>query len=441
MSKAAENSYLIEDWTDYDKSSLYDLSTKYYSERACDSFLNQADTIVLPNVVTSAYVHAHILAKFLAANLSRIPADKKLRVLEFGSGSGLFARHFLLAAAELNYLDRLEFLVSDISDLFLIQMKERGVFEGFTEGKHYQLVNLNLLDLDSAKTVAGEHIDLNDLDLVVSNYVLNALPMIPVRLAAEGSFEKLQIKITGPELPKEVDLVSNLNFFSSLKIEERWVDYDIESVSDIEKKYFELFKKHLNTLAPAMAGRFSYKALEAMDKIHSKLSEFGMFYLADIPSWGPNAFKFYSFYTNALANLISENLVIDFASSLGMEILKQKDQNLFRILFYKSENTFEPLKTSFNKDLVFSNKVNLFKKITDLLKNIDDVALLDVYKTLLDKLLVLDNKSVTSLVFQGDYYYLAGDSKTALDFYKKAQAIDFCNHHPDLDRKIKMIFI
>jgi tetratricopeptide (TPR) repeat protein len=265
--------------------------------------------------------------------------------------------------------------------------------------------------------------------------------MIPVRLAAEGSFEKLQVKITGPELPKEVDLVSNLNFFSSLKIEERWVDYDIESVSDIEKKYFEIFKKHLNTLAPAMAGRFSYKALEAMDKIHSKLSEFGMFYLADIPSWGPNAFKFYSFYTNALANLISENLVIDFASSLGMKILKQKDQNLFRILFYKSENAFEPLKTSFNKDLVFSNKVNLFKKITDLLKNIDDVALLDVYKTLLDKLLVLDNKSVTSLVFQGDYYYLAGDSKTALDFYKKAQAIDFCNHHPDLDSKIKMIFI
>jgi hypothetical protein len=145
-----------------------------------------------------------------------------------------------------------------------------------------------------------------------------------------------------------------------------------------------------------------------------------MFYLADIPSWGPNAFKFYSFYTNALANLISENLVIDFASSLGMEILKQKDQNLFRILFYKSENAFEPLKTSFNKDLVFSNKVNLFKKITDLLKNIDDAALLDVHKTLLDKLLALDNKSVTSLVFQGDYYYLAGDSKTALDFYKKA---------------------
>jgi hypothetical protein len=48
---------------------------------------------------------------------------------------------------------------------------------------------------------------------------------------------------------------------------------------------------------------------------------------------------------------------------------------------------------------------------------------------------------VTSLVFQGDYYYLAGDSKTALDFYKKAQTIDFCNHHPDLDSKIKMIFI
>jgi SAM-dependent MidA family methyltransferase len=125
MSKVAENTYLIEDWTDYDKSSLYNLSTKYYSERACDSFLNQADSIVLPNIVTSAYVHAHILAKFLAANLNRIPATKKLRVLEFGSGSGLFARHFLLAAAELNYLDRLEFLVSDISDLFLIQMKER----------------------------------------------------------------------------------------------------------------------------------------------------------------------------------------------------------------------------------------------------------------------------------------------------------------------------
>lgn len=432
---------VIQDWIDYDKCSLYDLSHKYYATRACDSFVNNENTVVLPNLITSNYVHAYTLANLLKANLELIPENKKLKVLEFGSGSGLFARNFLLAAEELGYLDRLTFIVTDISELFLEQMHSRAVFQGFTLAKHYELVKLDLLDLDSATTLNGEKFILEDLDLVVSNYVLNAVPMIPLRYSdAEPSvYERLQLKISSSLNPESVDLARELDFFSTLKIEERWVKYSLEEASDTEKKYFPLFKAHLDKLPAAQAGRFSYKALEIIEELNSRLSEYGMFYLVDISSLGPNALKYYSFYTNALANLLSEGLLTDLAKSLNMQVLRQQDINVFRVLFYKNTGVFPPLNKIFNQDFVFKNKIALFKKISDLLKTVNDPDLLDVYKLLLDKFLKLDDKSVSALNFQGDYYYLLGDSKRALDFYLKAKEIDFCKHHPDLDSKIAAI--
>jgi len=311
-------------------------------------------------------------------------------------------------------------------------------------------VNLNLLNLDLARTLDGESVSLEGLDLVVCNYVLNALPMLPVRKSEddenagievqqqfpESGFEKMQVRISGTKQLESTNLVSDLDYCSSLVIEERWVNYEINSASSTEQKYFNLFIKHLNSLSAGMAGRFSYKLLELVEVLTSKLNQGAMFYLADIPSWGPTAFKFYSFYTNALANLVSESLLINLAEDLGLQVLKQKDKNLFRILFYKASEANLELSNLFNQNFIFTNKVNLFKKITDILKLIDEPALLDVYRALLDKLLALDNKSVTSLMLEGDYYYLMGNSSKALELYKEAKQKDFCNHHPELDRKI-----
>ena len=122
-----------------------------------------------------------------------------------------------------------------------------------------------------------------------------------------------------------------------------------------------------------------------------------------------------------------------------MQILRQQDINVFRVLFHKNPEAFLPVNRIFNQDFVFKNKIALFKKISDLLKNLSDPDLLDVYKLLLDKFLKLDNKSVSALYFQGDYYYLLGDSKKALDFYLKARDLDFCKHHLDLDSKIQAL--
>ena len=140
MEKITKDFYLVEDWVDFDKSSLESISREYFTKKGMDAFVKKGNPHIIPHLVTTSIAHAYNVASIFKNNIQTLPLDRKLRILECGSGSGIFSRHFLIAAQDLGFLDRIELIISDFSEQSLRHIKERKVLEGFTENEHYSLV-------------------------------------------------------------------------------------------------------------------------------------------------------------------------------------------------------------------------------------------------------------------------------------------------------------
>jgi SAM-dependent methyltransferase len=230
---------VLQDWTDYDKSVVNSISSEYYAKKGVDAFDSQAtNSNSIPNTVSNSYPHALSIVRMLKANLDELDSSSKIRVLECGAGAGLFARHFLLAAQEEGILQRLEYFLSDIAAHSLRQIQEKGILEEFQDLGVFRLVTLFLPNFDSVFDLEGNQIELDSLDLVIANYVVDSLPMIPLKKKEGGCFDKLQLKISQNQFIQNQNLISDLGFLSRLNITERWVNYDLAQASEMEKNIF-----------------------------------------------------------------------------------------------------------------------------------------------------------------------------------------------------------
>ena len=277
--KSQAGNSLIQDWTDFNSSMLHSISSEYFAKKGIDAFDNSRASESIPNSVTNSYPHALSLARILKANIADKPLNTKVKVLECGSGSGMFARHFLIAAQELGFLDRLEFYLSDIAVLSLLQIKEKGILKEFSEGVNFHFITLSLPDFGSARDLSGELINLEKLDLVIANYVIDALPMLPLKKKQNGKFDKLQLRLSDEQSLEEVNLVYDTNFLSRLEIKERWVEYDLQSASDLERKYFNIFESSSGSYPIGSELRYSYFALAVIESLKTKLDSRGLFYV------------------------------------------------------------------------------------------------------------------------------------------------------------------
>ena len=435
MEKITKDFYLVEDWVDFDKSKLDSITREYYTKKGMDAFVKKGNPHIIPHIVTTSVAHAYNVASIFKNNIQTLPLDRKLRILECGSGSGIFSRHFLIAAQDLGFLDRVELIVSDFSEQSLRHIKERKVLEGFTENEHYSFSVLNLLDLSTAVNLDGDSVNLRDIDLAVLNYVIDALPMIPLVKNSDGLFSKLQIRILSISDSEEKDIINNTSYLASLMIEQRWEPYDVHSESDLEQEFFNVFSGLTANHSEGQQSRYSYGSLAALKSLNSILSDNGMIYIADIPSPLITHKKaaHYSFYSNAKANYINEDLMISYMQSLGYSSLQKKEANLARIILCKNDSA------TTNKQLreFFLNNHYLerFLEIFTMFQVVKDSSLSDVAKILLDKLLEIDNQSSLALTFQGSYHFLNKNYEKALEFYKQAREIDFSAAW-DLDYKI-----
>ncbi|MFM7458103.1 MAG: hypothetical protein ACKO3R_05530 [bacterium] len=118
MEKITKDFYLVEDWVDFDKSKLDSITREYYTKKGMDAFVKKGNPRIIPHVVTTSVAHAYNVASIFKNNIQTLPLDRKLRILECGSGSGIFSRHFLIAAQDLGFLDRIELIVSDFSEQY-----------------------------------------------------------------------------------------------------------------------------------------------------------------------------------------------------------------------------------------------------------------------------------------------------------------------------------
>ena len=435
MEKITKDFYLVEDWVDFDKSSLESISREYFTKKGMDAFVKKGNPHIIPHLVTTSIAHAYNVASIFKNNIQTLPLDRKLRILECGSGSGIFSRHFLIAAQDLGFLDRVELIVSDFSEQSLRHIKERKVLEGFTENEHYSFLVLNLLDASTAVNLDGDSVNLKEIDLAVLNYVMDALPMIPLAKNSDGLFSKQQIRILSKSDSEENDIINNTSYFSSLMIEQRWEPYDVHSASDLEQEFFNIFSDLTVDHSEDWQSRYSYGSLSALKLLNSILSDNGMIYIADIPSplLNKKQNQHYMLFGNSKANYINEDLMISYLQSLGYSSLQKKEAGLARIILCKNDSATTNKKL---REFFLNNHyLERFIEIFTMFQVIKDSSLSDVAKILLDKLLEIDNQSSLALTFQGSYHFLNKNYEKALEFYKQAREIDFSAAW-DLDYKI-----
>lgn len=425
--KPQTSNKLIQDWTDFNSSMLHSISSEYYAKKGIDAFDNSKASESIPNSVTNSYPHALSLARILKANIADKPLNTKIKVLECGSGSGMFARHFLIAAQELGFLDRLEFYLSDIAALSLLQIKEKGVLKEFSEGVNFHFITLSLPDFSSAKDLSGEVINLENLDLVIANYVIDALPMLPLKKKENGKFDKLQLRLSDRESLEEVNLVYDTNFLSRLEIKEKWVEYDLQLASDLERKYFNIFETRSRAYPIGSEFRYSYFALAVIENLKTKLDSQGLFYVIDIPSKSEINNQNYIVYANSIANLLNESLLVDFAHSQGSEVLANKDHLFIRLLITNSPERNPNLEEAFINEFKRNNHMNLYHELIQLINIIKSPQSIDVLKFLVDKFQEIDGKSALSLTSRGFYCEAVQDFEQALALYSQARDIDFFN--------------
>jgi len=418
---------VLQDWTDYDKSVVNSISSEYYAKKGVDAFDSQAtNSNSIPNTVSNSYPHALSIVRMLKANLDELDSSSKIRVLECGAGAGLFARHFLLAAQEEGILQRLEYFLSDIAAHSLRQIQEKGILEEFQDLGVFRLVTLFLPNFDSVFDLEGNQIELDSLDLVIANYVVDSLPMIPLKKKEGGCFDKLQLKISQNQFIQNQNLISDLGFLSRLNITERWVNYDLAQASEMEKKYFHILESSASHHPVGAELRFSYFILDLMDSLKEKLKPKGLFYIYDIPS-KQESNKHYYFFANSVANLLNEELIVEFVRSSNLTILARQDAYQSNLLIINTEQPKPDLVEAFSREFEKTCNINVFNEILKMINVIKSPQSVELLKFLVDKFQEIDGKSALSLTAKGLYYEAIKDYDTALDIYLAVRKIDFLN--------------
>lgn len=416
---------VVQDWTDYDKSLLHSISSEYFMKKGIDAFDNREATAI-PNSVSNSYPHALSLVRILKANLREACKDK-VRVLECGSGAGVFARHFLIAAREEGILERVEYFLSDIASYSLNQILAKGTLDEFKDLDVFRCVTVRLPDLGSALDLDGNKVDLEDLDLVIANYVVDALPMIPLKKRSDGGFDKLQLKmLQNISSQKEIDLVSDLGFLANLNIQERWVIYDLSQAGECEKKYFSFFKSCFENYPVGAELRFSYFTLSLIDSLKSKLKAEGLFYIYDLPSVARSN-RHYCFYANSVVNFLNEELIVKFVEFSQLVSLAKKDHLHVNLLISNSSQMKFSVGEAFKNEFLRSCHINLYNELVRMIEIIKTPQSAEVLKFLVDKFQEIDGKSALSLTVKGLYHEMTQDYHSALETYNAARRIDFLN--------------
>lgn len=123
--------------------------------------------------------------------------DGPINVVEYGAGSGLFARLFLDAIKELcqeqgtDDYDRLTYYATDASPRTVADWVERGLFKD--HGAHAVLAVCNAEQIDRLATIDGGIIALPSLRAAFCNYVLDVLPCALVR-RGDDAIEELCVR-------------------------------------------------------------------------------------------------------------------------------------------------------------------------------------------------------------------------------------------------------
>lgn len=423
----AKSGKLIQDWTPYNESVIWDIANHYYQNKGIAAFSNDNNRSV-PHDINTNFQNALSIAKLVKAAVDAQPMIEKFQVLECGAGSGLFSRQFLFALRELGIDKRVTLLVSDYSISNISDIKNFGILNEFTEGENYELVEYNVLNNDPAKKLDGTELPFKHLISGIFNYVLDALPVTVLRKhfnPKKGDFEELFLKVKN-ENSINYDILGNQDLMSNLAKDKKWVNFEIEKETEAEQKFYDVFKDFHSNAARDTFIPYPYGPIQACENILENLDPGGFIFSGDIP---PRMTHFCQIVGNALAHEVDNEMICTYLQTQGYVPKFQDDDTISRMIVAKKEETLKALDPVFQDVFVDNNMVNRYADLRDALIKFEHKESADVMKYVLEEFEKVAGSSVYVGIFRGNYYGSLGDKEKAAEAYREAAKIDFTNNY------------
>lgn len=410
---------VVQDWADYDESLVSTSAEAYYKENGIEVYSNRSGAAI-PSEISNSYPHALSLVKVLKEFLKSYKGTEAIQILDAGCGSGIFARHFLIAAREEGILNDVQILLADYSRTALEDIEEKKILKEFQENKHYKLLELDLKDLENAKDLKGSKFKLEDLSLIVLNYVYNSLPTLILRpsIDSQTTYEKLQFRLL-EERTGEVFFQDTRNL-GSLLIEDRWLAYEAEK--EAQKKYYELLDPgKVNHMGQII---FNYGALSVTEELSKLLSKDGFIYAADMPHHENFQMNF-QVYGNAVAHFINEPLITKLMHGLNFSSLITQDALALKFFYFKNQETLKNLDPVLKEFFIDTSLTDIYADLRQCALSIISPHSKELQKMILDKLLELDPYSCLSHVARLNYCMKQNDKEKAEELINKIRELDY----------------
>lgn len=411
---------IVQDWMPYKDSLLFRCSDEYFKNAGQEAFSNEGKDKkhVVPNEMTNCIAHARSIANFVKDNLEFYPSDQKIKILEIGSGSGIFAKHFLICARELEILDRVEYLVTEYSLVGLKQIQSNNVLGEFIENENYRFINLDILNPSNAKDLDGNPYILENISVSILNYILCVLTQTLVRNTLEPSLEELFIRFKENSNTKY-----DLDYLENLIPEQEWRTYKKDSQTDLEKKFWDILHEHIKYNQDQEYISYCYKSLEVLDILLSISNENSFIFIAEMPN-RIHAANPYKIYANTIAQPINDGLIANYANSKKVEMIRSIDHHypLVRMLIFKNKNRTEAFIKRFTQEYLEKNDSNLLIELRAMLSQFSSKYSCSIMKILIDRLFEIDKYSYESHLLVARYYFLNNElskARAALDLAER----------------------
>jgi tetratricopeptide (TPR) repeat protein len=179
------SSRMIEDFQPLPRSLEWRVSDAYWRDKGVLPFVQRE----VPYRINNTGRLSDSAAEVLLANCLESNPQGRIRVLEYGAGTGLFARHLLdafralCAQRGLDYYDRFELTVTDGSPATIAYWAERRLFEDHRD-------HVVVRQADATQGVPVGH----PVQAVFCNYLLCVLPAAVIRSGPDGHPEQLCVR-------------------------------------------------------------------------------------------------------------------------------------------------------------------------------------------------------------------------------------------------------
>lgn len=339
----------------YDRSPIWRLHDDYFQTRGLKAWSRGE----VPYSGICNFVEAYKKARFLIDNFKQLEqcsdfANQRIFILEVGAGYGEFALNFLAAfkeicvAEQLNYMERLSYVISDYSQKTLDELKNSNRLDAYRNILDF--ARFDVLDKFSWRTASDALLERDKFDAIFANYLLDQLPARIFARAGDKYYEKY-LSIENQEIYAKKKSWLGKNFWIK-KMKKKHEFREINWQEELSLEHRDILDTCFKRDKPSTIV-YSYGALEAIKNFLYLLKPTGILICSDFNASAKPGFDSFEpcYYGNSLAQAVNYEFVfkyfMDAQSNRNRIDHKIIGKNLGHQLTLIYEDPIKPLHTFF----------------------------------------------------------------------------------------------